>query len=1846
MSGGSSTLEPAPTGALQLWNSATGGTFKITATLSGTPESATVASNATAAALATALPGLTVTGFGTAADPWLLSGTGFSQITTNDSGLVGSNTVQFVPFVQAELSNNASGGTFTISATVNGSNEKSGAIVYNASATSVASALNKLAGVQVSVTGAGTGADPWLIVGTGFSSLEPNDSSGYKSTIGPVPPGPQQLWTTASGGELTIQMTVGTAIRTATFAYNASAATVQVALDAMDPSVTAQVTGQGTTANPWLISGSGVSTITVVVPFGLTGGNSTLQAAPANSQLLWNTATGGTFTASVLVDFFFTETTGAIDYNAGATTLAAALNALPGVPVGVTGGGTVTDPWVISGLSSALTTNDSGLAGGVVGSAAAPLNLQTTAGGVLNVQAGNQGVYLNLSSGTLIDQVTAGTAASGYGDVVLSATGDLDPASGLPAGTINVTGDNITLTSTQGGIGLTAPLDLSANGTLLASGGILGGALTASALNDISVEQDTGDLIINTISSTAGDVVVDVTNGGILDARSQTPAQVLSDSQIEQVWSNLQLRSDDGTATTPSSAALSDDHTIAVFENQVDVNYLQYWQLLDNGTVQNGTYSLDSTGTAGQMALQLFRPRTAAALEAADNNSNPADANPTDAQIEAYALGVYLQTVTFLNGNLPANWMNLPDFQTFNPNYQYTATPAQVTSLTQYSGWTEAELTYTVSSTGLSSAATSTPVGTTTPNVSGQNVTLDASGGIGELAAPVTVSVADLQSGNLTEAQKAALALATAPGDVLLQGTDATGNTVTFELGHQPIGVTLTGLSITQTAPLFVAATGTFNATAGSSVYLQSTGSSGQDLLIGRVKAGGDLNITAPQNIQSAGTASRQIITPGNLTLLAGTGDLGTDSSTPLVVKYGGLIESANAGQDIYLQQTGGNLNFDRIVANGAVQLTDLQGGLYQDTTNLPLVAGSLTFNVQGGVYGIDPTSGMVVPLEVQLNSPATIVGQARQSINIDNVQGPLTVAGKTSIDGFTLEGLNSSSGDVTLESALSILDGIDRSGGDQTAGITGNNINLTTGGTTGTIGYSPAVPLYIDSRQKLTATTNQNAYLVETKGNLTLNQVNALFGTVFLTVPFGSIFNGAASGPNVVAAYTYLSAGQNVGTTSLPLDTEVSYLEGNATSGMFIVSNTGAAVVGGFAGGNASGDAVLAGGEVLITAHSPVKVTQDIISNADIYLTATDVANEIDDVTIVPGVTVQSAGVYVGGVLQPGSGNVFLQGGDSVIIDAGATVLAANTVTIQDNYMEADGDTSGHTIVLDGTVSALQTDIDGSPYGDTFDLEGVFYGDVSVQGGAGNDTINVNPAGIENELTVNAAGGGSNRLIVDGSGNTTLSHNDVVVTNDSITGFGPGVIDYFATGNFTDPNGNDGILLIGPGVGGNTFNVQSTLAGSTTEIEASGTNNTFNVGSKEPMTGGIVDNIQGALTVAGNGADTMNVDDTGSTTAKTGTLTATTLTGMKMGPSGVTFSGLATLNISLGSGGTTGNTFNFVVAAGTNLPVNTTINAGSGGHDMINTSWGGDYNGSLRLSGFTLPTISVGGNFNGSLFTSNPGAIGTITIGGSLTASGVLNVFDAADPKVLPSPTGLLGDIGTMTVGGSIAGKVQVSGNITTLDVGPANTPTANGMNDVSGQVIVGGAITNTSVSGDVSGLIQSEFSGNSVYIGGSLASTGISRGFDFTYSEGGFDGRWKSQHPDDRSRPRRYADRHRHARDCHCRWFDLLHGRHDCRQPQQSDDRERHGRRGRCLGDAQNDDSRWRDARESGGQPDRDDRCIRRLRAGCWPDRGIRRAASDRSHGPIGALPDFRNGSAAATGGVTGGCQFPVLL
>src|SRR5262249_31240918 len=135
--------------------------------------------------------------------------------------------------------------------------------------------------------------------------------------------------------------------------------------------------------------------------------------------------------------------------------------------------------------------------------------------------------------------------------------------------------------------------------------------------------------------------------------------------------------------------------------------------------------------------------------------------------------------------------------------------------------------------------------------------------------------------------------------------------------------------------------------------------------------------------------------------------------------------------------------------------------------------------------------------------------------------------------------------------------------------------------------------------------------------------------------------------------------------------------------------------------------------------------------------------------------------------------------------------------------------------------------------------------------------------------------------------------------------------------------------LTIKGGSGRNTFKVIATGAGYTTSLQDGSADDIVNVGSRVLPPGGVVDNLHGLLSVtnAAGGADVMNVDDTGSTAGKVGTLTQSRLTGLGMAQ-GIQYSGLAAVNIRLGTGGDT-----FTVAS---THTGTTFVAAGPGDDTV----------------------------------------------------------------------------------------------------------------------------------------------------------------------------------------------------------------------------------------------------------------------------------------------------------------------
>lgn len=239
---------------------------------------------------------------------------------------------------------NATGGNFmlTVDAVTTAS------IDWNAAAAEVTTALSNM-GVTATVTGSGSSADPWVISFAVAPTLVSIDGAALTqgvtdnaATAGQAP----ELWNVhvgiPTGGTFTLTMD---AVTTAPINWNASAADVQLALEGALGVGTATVAGNGSIADPWVIT-FGVAPGSVTMdPAGLTraatGSVATGVALKYNVNI--GSAIGGTFTLTVDA-----ATTSPIAWNAPASDVATALNALAGISVTVIGTGSAADPWAIT----------------------------------------------------------------------------------------------------------------------------------------------------------------------------------------------------------------------------------------------------------------------------------------------------------------------------------------------------------------------------------------------------------------------------------------------------------------------------------------------------------------------------------------------------------------------------------------------------------------------------------------------------------------------------------------------------------------------------------------------------------------------------------------------------------------------------------------------------------------------------------------------------------------------------------------------------------------------------------------------------------------------------------------------------------------------------------------------------------------------------------------------------------------------------------------------------------------------------------------------------------------------------------------------------------------------------------------------------------------------------------------------------------------------------------------------------------------------------------------------------------------------------------------------------------
>jgi hypothetical protein len=298
----------------------------------------------------------------------------------------------------------------------------------------------------------------------------------------------------------------------------------------------------------------------------------------------------------------------------------------------------------------------------------------------------------------------------------------------------------------------------------------------------------------------------------------------------------------------------------------------------------------------------------------------------------------------------------------------------------------------------------------------------------------------------------------------------------------------------------------------------------------------------------------------------------------------------------------------------------------------------------------------------------------------------------------------------------------------------------------------------------------------------------------------------------------------------------------------------------------------------------------------------------------------------------------------------------------------------------------------------------------------------------------------------------------------------------------------------------------------------------TINVGSTAGLTGqGSVDGIVGAVTVMGGGGDTLNASDQASTANNSGTLTDTRLTGLGMGQ-GITYSGLANLNIYLGGGNNTSNTF----AINEINPATTTFVEDSGLTDSVTATFQQDFQGILTLQDFKSGTVQVNRDFVGTLDYASPGnRLDSVSIGRSLTGScrlvgsanlGTPTVGGVVNNQAVPGDVfGTVGfanldsgfiygsldgevDVGNIThileVFGDMMGKVHATGDVAQMSVLGSLSTTQNGAGgkftaDGNVTLLEVGAVNSGAkvlIGGDLSSLHVADLSKGRVVVGGSL--------------------------------------------------------------------------------------------------------------------------------------------------------------
>lgn len=575
---------------------------------------------------------------------------------------------------------------------------------------------------------------------------------------------------------------------------------------------------------------------------------------------------------------------------------------------------------------------------GAIGSVGAPVLIDLTdadasrglVNGTLTARA-RDGIAIRETDGDL--RIAAAEVAAGA--LRLSADGSVvttDPS-------VTLKGRDVRLSSNSGRIGGAAsPLRIDTDAVM--------GVLSAQALDDIHLREVSGDLRVEQVASTIGDVHLSVPSGSLRDANDVEVVDPLQAQQLLDLWDTMRLRE--------GSYQGSSEQTVRNAERLVESEYQRYWQLRNVRSDGAGGYTADAFDPG-----YTFKLSTAQAAQLKQANQW------TDADVAAYE---QQQTAAFRAADARFGG------QAYNANFKYKASDAEVAALTDGVKWTDSQLANAIGA-GLFRPVADTEVRVEAANIVGRNLVLDVAGAIGEDAGVVRIA----RNGglnSLTPDQKLAL--------------------LTAEL--QDMTVTDTEIILAQKKDIDVEASGTLNAKASGPIFLGSEG----DLALQNVSSTQEVRIKSGSGLSNAAADGVAAVNAGALVLEAGQGSIGSASKAMLVDVADGGRTSARAKQHIWLTEATGDMSVGTVYAQQSATLT-APGAILDGRNDRQLDVQASEINLIAGTT-IGRDGGVNEALEVSTGANGILNASAPDGIFLAGMGqssklGTITTAGRFAYD-------------------------------------------------------------------------------------------------------------------------------------------------------------------------------------------------------------------------------------------------------------------------------------------------------------------------------------------------------------------------------------------------------------------------------------------------------------------------------------------------------------------------------------------------------------------------------------------------------------------------------------------------------------------------------------------------------------------------------------------------------------------------------------------------------------------------------------------------------------------------------